>query len=56
MSQETRHLYKNIILSIFIATYNRKKIIINKVNKLLQIESNGFNVYVLDDASNDGTL
>lgn len=47
---------KNVILSIFIATYNRKEIVVNKIKKLLKIQSNEFNVYVLDDASSDGTV
>ena len=46
---------KNVVLSIFIATYNRKEIIVNKIKGLLKIQSNEFNVYVLDDASSDGT-
>lgn len=46
---------KNVVLSIFIATYNRKEIIANKIKELLKIQSDEFNVYVLDDASSDGT-
>lgn len=46
---------KNVILSIFIATYNKKEIVINKIKKLLKLKSNEVNVYVLDAASNDGT-
>ena len=46
---------KNVILSIFIATYNRKEIVVDKIKELLKIQSNEFDVYVLDDASNDGT-
>lgn len=46
---------KNVILSIFIATYNRKEIVVKKIKDLLKIQSNEFNVYVLDDSSSDGT-
>ncbi len=46
----------NIILSIVIATYNRKEIVVSKVKELLKIHSNDFNIYVLDDASSDGTV
>lgn len=45
-----------VILSIYIATYNRKQILLDKIEKLLKIESDKFNIYVLDDASNDGTV
>lgn len=47
---------KRVTLSVFIATYNRKNIVVNKVKDLLKKQSNGFNIYVLDDASNDGTV
>lgn len=47
---------KRVTLSVFIATYNRKNILVNKVKELLKKQSNGFNIYVLDDASNDGTV
>lgn len=46
---------KNVILSIFIATYNRKEVVVNKIKELLKIQSDEFNVYVLDDVSSDGT-
>lgn len=47
---------RNIIVSIFMVTYNRKEIVVNKIKELLKIQSNEFNVYVLDDASSDGTV
>lgn len=42
-------------LSIYIATYNRKEILKNKIDKILEINSNDFDVWVLDDCSDDGT-
>lgn len=44
------------ILSIFIATYNRKEILLDKIRSLLDIKSDDFNVLVLDDMSTDGTV
>lgn len=44
------------ILSIFIATYNRKKILLDKIRKLLEINSNDFDVYILDDMSTYGIV
>lgn len=44
------------ILSIFIATYNRKEIFLDKIRSLLDIKSDDFNVLVLDDMSTDGTV
>lgn len=46
---------ENVILSIFIAKYNRKEIVVNKIKELLRIQSNEFDIFVLDDASGDGT-
>lgn len=46
----------NPILSIFIATYNRKNVLVNKLKSLLSINSNEFDVFVLDDGSDDGTM
>jgi len=47
---------KNPILSIFIATYNRKEILMKKLNDILGIPSADFDVFVLDDGSDDGTF
>lgn len=44
------------ILSIFIATYNRKEILLSKIKTLLNVKSNDFNIFVLDDMSTDGTF
>lgn len=44
------------ILSIFIATYNRKEILLDKIRSLLEIKSDDFDVLVLDDMSTDGTV
>ena len=44
------------ILSIFIATYNRKEILLDKIRGLLEIKSDDFDVLVLDDMSTDGTV
>ena len=46
---------KNVILSIFIATYNRKEIVVNKIKELLRIQSQELDICVLDDVSGDGT-
>lgn len=43
------------ILNIYIATYNRREIIYKKVNDLLSLKNNEFDVWVLDDSSTDGT-
>lgn len=42
-------------LSIYIATYNRKEILKKKIDKILEINSNDFDVWILDDCSDDGT-
>ena len=47
---------KRVVLSIYIATYNRKEILLEKIEKILKIKSDKFNIYVMDDASNDGTV
>lgn len=44
------------ILSIFIATYNRKEILLDKIRSILEIKSDDFDVLVLDDMSTDGTV
>lgn len=44
------------VLSIFIATYNRKEILLEKIRSLLEIKSDDFDVLVLDDMSTDGTV
>lgn len=44
------------ILSIYIATYNRKEILLTSVKKLLSLSSDEFDIYILDDQSNDGTM
>ena len=44
-----------MILSIFIATYNRKEIVVNKIKELLRIQSKELDIFVLDDVSGDGT-
>ena len=44
------------ILSIFIATYNRKEILLDKIRSLLGIKSDDFDILVLDDMSTDGTV
>lgn len=44
------------ILSIFIATYNRREILLSKIRSLLKIKSDDFEILVLDDMSNDGTV
>lgn len=49
-------MIKNHILSIFIATYNRKEILMKKLNDILGIPSEEFDVFVLDDGSNDRTF
>lgn len=46
---------KEIILSIYIATYNRVSIIKKKIVDILTLKSNDFNIWVLDDCSDDGT-
>lgn len=45
-----------ITLSIYIATYNRKEILKRKLDEILAIKSDDFDVWVLDDCSNDGTV
>lgn len=44
------------VLSIYIATYNRKNILLHLVQHLLSFRSKDFNVFVLDDCSEDGTV
>ena len=44
------------ILSIFIATYNRKEILLDKIRSLLEIKSDDFDILALDDMSTDGTV
>ena len=44
-----------IVLSIYIATYNRKNILIKKIKEILNVRSKEFDVWVLDDCSDDGT-
>ena len=44
------------ILSIIIATYNRKEILLDKIRSLLKIKSDDFDILVLDDMSTDGTV
>lgn len=43
-------------LSIYIATYNRKEILKKKLDDILETVSNDFDVWVLDDCSDDGTV
>ncbi len=45
-----------IVLSIYIATYNRKDILKKKLDDILAIQSKEFDIWVLDDCSNDGTI
>ncbi len=45
-----------IILSIYIATYNRQKTIFNLVSNLLSIHSKEFEIVVIDDRSSDETF
>ena len=47
---------KEIILSIYIATYNRKDIILQKVHDILSAKTGEFDIWVLDDNSSDGTF
>ena len=47
---------QNIILSIYIATYNRKQVLVDKLKSLLSLDSNEFDIFVLDDGSDDGTM
>lgn len=49
------NMKKDIILSIYTATYNRKDIIVDKIQKLLSVPSQEFEILVLDDKSSDGT-
>lgn len=44
-----------IAISIYIATYNRKNILKKKIDDILSVKSNDFDVWVLDDCSDDGT-
>lgn len=44
-----------VLLSIYIATYNREAIIIDKVKKILTVQSEDFDIWVLDDCSEDKT-
>lgn len=43
------------VLSIFIATYNRKEILVDKLKSILHLNSDEFDIFVLDDGSDDGT-
>lgn len=43
------------ILSLFIVTYNRKEILLDKIRHLLEIKSDDFDVLIRDDMSTDGT-
>ncbi len=47
---------KEIILSIYIATYNRKEILLRKIKDLLGLKLDEFDIWVLDDCSSDGTF
>ena len=51
-----RIMMEQPILSIYIATYNRKEILLASVKKLLSLSSDEFDIYILDDQSNDGTM
>lgn len=53
---EGKRISAKPILSIFIATYNRNEILLDKIRSLLKIKSNDFDILVLDDISTDGTL
>ena len=53
---EGKRMNAKLILSIFIATYNRKEILLDKIRSLLKIKSNDFDILVLDDMSTDGTF
>lgn len=44
-----------IVLSIYIATFNRRKVLKKKIEEILSIPSQEFDIWVLDDCSNDGT-
>ena len=44
-----------VTLSIYIATYNRKEILKRKLEGILAVPSQDFNVWILDDCSDDGT-
>ena len=44
-----------ITLSIYIATYNRREILKRKLNGILSVPSQDFDVWILDDCSDDGT-
>lgn len=44
-----------VTLSIYIATYNRKNILKAKVKEILSVMSEDFNIWILDDCSDDGT-
>ena len=47
---------KMIVLSIYIATYNRKDIMKKKLDEILAVKSDEFYIWVLDDCSDDGTI
>ena len=53
---EGKRISAKPILSIFIATYNRKEILLDKIRSLLKIRSNDFDILIPDDISTDGTL
>lgn len=42
-------------LSIYIATYNRKDILKSKLDRILAVKSSDFDIWILDDCSDDGT-
>jgi len=46
---------RDVLLSIYIATYNRLSIINDKIRNILKLESEDFDIWVLDDCSDDGT-
>ena len=47
---------KEILLSFCIATYNRKKILLELINTLLEIKRDDYDIVVTDNASDDGTM
>ena len=47
---------KQYVLSICIASYNRKDIIVSDVKKYLSLDDTRFQVIVQDDGSTDGTF
>lgn len=47
---------KKPILSIYIATYNRKNILLQSIKNIFEFPSDDFDIWVLDDCSDDGTF